>query len=150
LIAGVRCTVVHDRLSLAGKLAERTDDWYAQDKAGNVWYFGEATAELDASGKVTTTEGSWRTGVDGAQAGILIPAHPMVGQRFRQEYYAGHAEDHSQILRLSRRTLLTREWTPLEPGVIDHKTYRRGVGMVTEATVKGGDERAVLVSVRRR
>ncbi|HEY1368074.1 MAG TPA: hypothetical protein VGF23_13195 [Gaiellaceae bacterium] len=148
-IAGVRCTVVHDRLFLDGKLAERTTDWYAQDRAGNVWYFGEATAELDPSGRIASTEGSWRTGVDGARPGILMPAHPKVGQRFAQEHYPGHAEDHFQVVRVSARKLLTKEWTPLEPGVIDHKSYTKGVGMVSEATVRGGSERAVLVSLRR-
>ena len=159
LIAGVRCTVVWDRLYLPGKLEERTTDWYAQDKAGNVWYFGEDTAELDAQGRITSREGTWRTGVHGARAGIYMPAHPRVGQRGRQEYYAGHADDHFQVLSLSAhvrtpaassgRALLTKEWTPLEPGTIDHKYYVRGIGTVLEQTVKGGSERAVLVSVRR-
>jgi len=159
LINGVRCTVVDDRLYVGGHLAERTADWYAQDKRGNVWYFGEATAELDESGRVTSREGSWRSGVDGARAGILMPAQPKVGRSFRQEFYKDHAEDHSQVLTLSasirvpytasEHALLTKEWTPLEPDVIDHKVYVRGVGMVKEETVKGGDERFVLVSVRR-
>jgi len=147
-VAGVRCTAVRDRLFLNGKLAERTTDWYAQDRAGNVWYFGEATAELDPSGRVANTEGSWRAGVDGARPGILMPARPKAGQRFAQEYYAGHAEDRFQVLSVSRRKLLTKEWSPLEPGVIDHKRYTKGVGMVSEATVRGGSERAVLVSER--
>ena len=157
-IEGVRCTVVRDRLYLAGRLAERTTDWYAQDEAGNVWYFGEATAELDAKGSVTSTEGSWQAGVHGARPGIVMPAHPRVGQRFRQEYYKGHAEDHFEVLSLSatvrtpaassRHALLTKEWTPLEPGVIDHKLYVRGIGTAKEETVKGGVERAVLVTVR--
>jgi hypothetical protein len=160
LIDGVRCTVVDDRLYVGGHLAERTLDWYAQDKRGNVWYFGEATAELDESGRVTSREGSWRSGDDGARAGILMPAQPKVGQSFRQEFYKGHAEDHSQVLTLSasirvpytasEHALLTKEWTPLEPDVIDHKVYVRGVGMVKEETVKGGDERFVLVAVRQR
>jgi hypothetical protein len=147
-IAGVRCAAVRDRLFLNGKLAERTTDWYAQDRTGNVWYFGEATAELHPSGRVANTEGSWRAGVDGARPGILMPAHPKAGQRFAQEHYPGHAEDHFQVLRVSGRRLLTKEWTPLEPGVIDHKRYTKGVGMVSEATVRGGSERAVLVNLR--
>ena len=159
-IDGVRCTVVHDRLYLGGRLAERTTDWYAQDRAGNVWYFGEATAELDAKGSVTTTEGSWQAGVHGARAGIQMPAEPRVGQRFRQEYDRGNAEDRFEVLSLtavvstpavsSRHALLTKEWTRLEPGVIDHKLYVRGIGTVVEEAVKGGAERAVLVSARRR
>jgi hypothetical protein len=158
-IDGVRCVAVDDRLYLRNALEERTTDFYAQDVRGNVWYFGEHTAELDAAGHVTSREGSWLAGVDGARAGIVMPARPRVGQSFRQEYYKGHAEDHFQVLSLSasvhvpytssRRALLTKEWTPLEPDVIDHKLYLRGIGMVEERTVKGGDERGELVALRR-
>jgi hypothetical protein len=149
-IRGVDCTEVDDRLYLAGKLAERTTDWYAQDARGNVWYFGEATAELNAAGRVTSREGSWLAGVDGARAGIFMPAHPEVGRSFRQEYYKGHAEDHFTVVSLSAsvvvpytasaRALLTKEWTPLEPDTLDHKLYIRGVGLAKEETIRGGDE----------
>ena len=155
-IGGVPAVVVSDRLYVDGRLAERTTDWYSQDKRGNVWYFGEATAELDRQGRVTSTEGSWQAGRDGARAGIYMPARPNVGQSFRQEFYKGHAEDHFRVLSLhstvqvpytsSRQALLTREWTPLEPGAIDHKLYVRGVGTVLEQSVKGGNERNELVS----
>jgi hypothetical protein len=158
-IAGVVCTAVSDRLYLSGRLEERTTDYYAQDKAGNVWYFGEATAELDVHGKVKTREGSWLAGVNGARAGLFMPARPHVGQSALQEYYKGHAEDHFRVVSLSARVhtpaassshaLLTKEWTPLEPRVLDHKYYVRGIGTVLEQTVKGGDERNVLVSVHR-
>ena len=158
-IQGVRCTAVRDRLSLAGRLAERTTDWYAQDRGGNVWYFGESTAELDRSGRVTSTEGTWQAGRDGAQAGIYMTARPRVGQSRRQEFYKGHAEDHFAVLTLrasisvpyvsSNRALLTKEWTPLEPGTLDHKYYVRGIGEVKEVAVKGPTERMELVSLRR-
>ncbi|HEY3206993.1 MAG TPA: hypothetical protein VGJ58_08590 [Gaiellaceae bacterium] len=158
-IQGVRCTAVRDRLYLAGRLEERTTDWYAQDRRGNVWYFGESTAELDRTGRVTSTEGSWLAGRDGAQAGIYMTARPMVGQSRRQEFYKGHAEDHFAILTVhtrvsvpyisSNRALLTKEWTPLEPGTLDHKYYVRGIGNVKEVTVKGPLERSELVSVQR-
>jgi hypothetical protein len=158
-IQGVRCTAVRDRLYLAGRLEERTTDWYAQDRLGNVWYLGESTAELDRAGHVTSTEGTWQAGRDGAQAGIYMTARPLVGQSRRQEYYKGHAEDHFSVLSLhasisvpyvaSNRALLTKEWTPLEPGTLDHKYYVRGIGEVKEVTVKGPTERAELVSVRR-
>jgi len=158
-IEGIACTVVTDKLYLRGGLEERTEDWYAQDSAGNVWYFGEATAELNRDGSVKTTEGSWQAGVNGARAGVFMPAHPHVGQSGRQELFTGHAEDHFRVLSLhatvrtpaasSRRALLTREWTPLEPGVVDHKLYVKGVGNVLEQTVKGGDERNELVAIRR-
>ncbi len=154
MIEGVPCVVVQDRLYLRGRLGERTTDWYTQDKQGNVWYFGEQTAELDRSGHVTSTEGTWLAGVDGAQPGIYMPAHPRVGQSGRQEYYKGHAEDHFRVVALlgpvtagAPSTLLTEETTPLEPGVLDNKLYVRGIGTVTELTVKGGNERNQLVSL---
>jgi hypothetical protein len=155
-IDGVPCVPVRDRLFLEGRLAERTTDWYTQDRRGNVWYFGERTAELDARGRVTSREGSWRTGFRGAKPGIFMPAHPRVGLAFRQEFFKGHAEDHFRIVGLfstmagshAKNALLTREWTPLEPGVIDHKLYVRGIGDVVEQTVEGGNERFELVSFR--
>jgi hypothetical protein len=156
-IAGVPCVSVEDRLYLRGRLEERTTDWYTQDAHGNVWYYGEATAELDAHGRVKNTEGSWQTGRGGAKPGIFMPAHPRVGEAHRQEFLKGQAEDHFRVLSLrahvrspyisSKHALLTKEWTPLEPGTIDHKLYVHGVGTVLEQTVKGGDERNVLVSV---
>jgi hypothetical protein len=159
VIAGVPCVVVHDRLYLRGRLRERTTDWYSQDRQGNVWYFGESTAELDAHGRVTSTEGTWRTGRNGAQAGIYFPAHPRVGQAGGLEFYKGHAVDHFLVVSLrtavrvpylsTTASLLTKEWTPLERGVLDHKFYVRGIGTVLEQTVRGGDERNALVSVRR-
>jgi hypothetical protein len=149
-IAGAPCVVVEDRLFLAGHLEERTTDWYSQDAAGNVWYFGEDTAELDPAGHVSSTEGTWRAGVDGAKAGIFMPAHPRVGQTGRQEYYKGHAEDHFRVIaRLGPNGVLTKEWTPLEPGVVDHKLYVRGTGTALERTIRGGDELNELVSVSR-
>jgi hypothetical protein len=133
-----------------GHLAERTTDWYAQDALGNVWYFGEDTAELNAGGKVTSREGTWQAGVDGARAGIFMPAHPKLGQSFRQEFLKGHAEDHFQVIRLSGPSMTTKEWTPLEPDTLDHKGYKRGTGLVKEETVKGGNERWTLTVVRHR
>jgi hypothetical protein len=160
VIAGARCVVVHDRLYLRGRLAERTSDFYAQDRRGNVWYFGEATAELDVHGRVTSREGSWRAGLDGARAGIFMPAHPRVGQRFAQEHYPGHAEDRFAVVSLDARLtvpygsfthlLRTKEWTPLEPGVLDAKFYARGIGQVVEQTLRGGDEHFALVAIHRR
>ena len=157
-IDGAPCVVVDDRLYLEGRLAEQTTDWYSQDRGGNVWYFGESTAELNPHGRVASTEGSWRAGRDGATAGIYMPARPTPGRTGVQEHYAGHAEDHFEVVTLrasvrvpyvsSRKALLTKEWTPLEPGVVDHKFYVRGLGTVLEQSVEGGDERLELVSVR--
>jgi hypothetical protein len=156
-IEGVPCVAVEDRLYLRGRLEERTTDWYSQDRQGNVWYFGERTAELDRSGRVTSTSGTWTAGVDGALPGIYMPARPRVGQSGRQEFYKGQAEDHFKVIGSfstvspagAPNAVLTEEWTPLEPGTLDNKLYVRGIGTVLEQAVKGGDERNLLVSVTR-
>jgi hypothetical protein len=158
-IEGAPCVVVSDLLYLRGKLEERTRDYYTQDAKGNVWYFGEDTAELDEHGKVKNTSGTWRAGVHGAKPGIFMFAHPRPGRSARQEYLKGEAEDHFEVVSLDRtatvpyrtfrHTMLTKEWTPLEPRVIDHKYYARGIGTVLEQTAKGGNERNELVSFRR-
>jgi hypothetical protein len=156
-ILGIDATVIDDRLYLSSHLAERTTDWYAQDRRGNVWYLGEATATLDAHGRTLSNEGSWRAGLNGARAGIYMPAHPEPGDAGRQEYYRGHAEDQFRVLSLtahvsapavsSDRALLTQETSRLEPGTVDHKLYVRGCGTVVEQSVKGGNERLTLDSV---
>jgi hypothetical protein len=158
VIQGVTCRVVRDRLYEHGRLAERTRDYYAQTKTGTVWYFGEDTAELDKHGNVTSTEGSFRSGRDGARAGIFMPATPRVGFTAAQEQFPGQAEDRFRILSLkaahsvpllsTTHAMLTKEWTPLEPGVIDHKFYVRDVGMIGEASVTGPVEIGVLVAVQ--
>jgi hypothetical protein len=155
---GVTARVVHDTVRKHGHVTEDTFDWYAQDERGNVWYMGEDTKEF-SHGKVSSTEGSWEAGVDGARAGIAIPAHPKVGRQYRQEYYAGQAEDMARVLSVDdqvevpaghyKRAVLTREWTPLEPDVLEYKLYARGVGVVLESTVSGGAERNELVSFHR-
>lgn len=157
-ILGVKCTVVHDQAFEDGVLVEDTFDWYAQDADGNVWYFGEATKELDPSGKVISTEGSWEAGVNGAQPGIIMKAHPHVGDRYRQEFAPGVAEDMARVLPLDDDDLcvrygcfddllLTKEWTPLEPDVFEHKYYAEGVGFVLGDMVKGGHEHTELVRI---
>jgi hypothetical protein len=158
VIDGVTCRAVHDKVIQNGILRERTTDWYAQTRRGTVWYFGERTAELNRRGHVVSREGSFRSGRHGAEAGIFMPAHPRVGQSFKQENAPGRAEDRFRILDLSAsvstpvlgssHAMLTRETTPLEPGVVDHKYYIRDIGTVRELTVKGGTESLKLVSVR--
>jgi hypothetical protein len=153
MIAGVTTTVVHDVATRDGQLREDTWDWYAQDREGNVWYFGEDTKEYER-GKVST-EGSWETGVKGAKPGIVMPAHPTVGQMNRQEYLVGEAEDESQIIALDETVTVaagtfpgcvkTKEWSRLEPGLLEHKYYAPGVGVVAESTVEGGTEKVELV-----
>jgi hypothetical protein len=156
-IDGVVCRVVFDRVWSNGRLEERTRDFYAQTRRGTVWYFGERTATLDRHGHVKSREGSFLSGVDGAEAGIFMTAHPKVGPSYYQEYYPGHALDTYTVVRRdarvavpllrSRHALLTRETTPLEPGVVDHKYYVRDIGSVREQTVKGGRERLWLVGL---
>jgi hypothetical protein len=158
-ILGVPCVSVKDKLYENGSLEERTTDWYAEDPQGRVWYFGESTAELNPAGKLTSTEGSWQSGVKGARPGIFMPKMPQTGQSYRQEYLKGEAQDRFQVLKLHapvavpaahyRDALLTKEWTPLEPGVIDHKYYVRGIGEVSEETIKGPLETSKLVAVSR-
>jgi hypothetical protein len=157
-IQGVVCRAVRDGLFLDGVLEERTIDWYAQHRNGDVWYFGERTAELDEQGNVVTREGSWLAGRDGARAGIFMTAHPQVGQTYQQEFYPGHAEDMFRVidtsgsvtvpLLWSHSAVVTREWTPLEPDVVDHKFYVRDLGLVLEQSVRGPVEGDRLVSVR--
>jgi hypothetical protein len=157
VVAGIPTVVVHDELVQGGQVRERTDDYYAQDRAGNVWYFGEDTAELDDAGKVSSTEGSWLTGVDGALPGIIMPAEPQVGTGGPQEIYPGHAKDHYVILLTDAKVkvpagayggaVITAEWTPLEPDVLSEKAYAKGVGEIREADVTGGDEKFELVRV---
>src|SRR6266496_2900639 len=157
VIAGVRTRVVEDRLYLNNVLQERTSDYYAQDRCGNVWYFGEDTAELDSHGKVVSTEGSFHAGVDGAQPGVFMQAHPEVGRKFRQEWYQGQAEGVFKVISLSspvtvpygsfRHALRTEETTALEPGVLDNKYYIKGIGEVAELSVKGPREALRLVEV---
>ena len=136
-VMGVECVVVDDRAWQGDQLVEQTYDWFAQDKEGNVWYFGEDTKEYE-NGKVTSTKGSWEAGVDGAKPGIIMQADPKVGDSYRQEYYEGEAEDMAKVLSLNESltvpygsfddVLETKEWTPLEPGFFEKKYYVRGVG----------------------
>ena len=154
-IEGITATVVHDVVTEDGELVEDTLDWYAQDAAGNIWYLGEDTKEYEG-GEVVSTEGSWTAGVDGALAGILLPADPKVGMTYRQEYYAGEAEDAAEILSLDEHVevpfgaydgvLMTKDFTPLDPDVVEHKFYARGVGPVQVIAVSGGSSREELIT----
>jgi hypothetical protein len=153
---GITARVVHDVATEDGKPLEVTDDWYAQDRAGNIWYLGEDTTEYE-NGKPVSKHGSFEAGVDGAQPGVIMPASPRVGLRYRQEYYKGQAEDRARIFslreraevpfRFFRRTLMTREENPLEPRVLEYKFYARGV--VLAVAVSGGTDREELVRFRR-
>ena len=153
VIQGVTCTVVHDVVQAGGVTKEETYDWYAQDTAGNVWYFGEDTKEFLPKG-VISSEGSWMAGVNNAQAGLIMPAHPAPGAPYRQEYLAGHAEDMGQVVHLGdavkvpfgalANCLRTKEWSMLEAGT-DSKWYAKGLGLVR--AVSSSKEVLELVSV---
>src|SRR5918997_2987021 len=152
-VMGVECVVVDHKEWENGKLIERTNDWFAQDKKGTVWYFGEDTKEYE-NGKVVSTKGSWEAGVDGAKPGIIMPADPKVGESYRQEYYPGEAMDMAKVLGLNEtvrvpygsfdQVLETKEWTPLEPGFSEKKYYVRGVGPL------GNPRDQALFDVKRR
>ncbi len=156
-VMGVKCLVASDGVTEDGKLIEQTYDWYAQDKKGNVWYFGEHVTEYE-HGKVTGHEGSWESGIDGAKPGIAMRADPKVGDSYRQEYSKGVAEDKARVLSLNKsvevpygsfdHVLVTDEWTPLEKGVVERQYYVAGVGDIIESTVKGQPERIELVDVK--
>jgi hypothetical protein len=152
---GVEARVVRDVVSKNGVPEEVTDDWYAQDAAGNIWYLGEATTEYK-NGRPATTHGSFEAGVDGAQAGIIMPADPQDGMAYRQEYYEGEAEDEGEILSLDRQAevaaghftgvLLINDLNPLEPKVSELKFFAPDFGPVLAISVSGesGDREELL------
>jgi hypothetical protein len=153
-VMGVTTTVVKDVVKLEGELVEKTWDWFAQDLRGNVWYFGEDTAEYE-DGKVVSRSGAWEAGVDGALPGIVMPADPNVSDATRQEYYRGEAEDMGWVV----QTGITREvpfgsfddvirvleWSPLEPEVVGQKFFAPDVGIISEEALSGGLEVFELV-----
>ena len=153
---GVTARVVRDTVTSDGEVIEDTFDWYAQDGDGNVWYLGEQTAEFE-DGKVSSRGGSFEAGVDGAEAGVIMPADPEPGLAYRQEYYKGEAEDNGEILSLDeqaqvpaghyRDALLTKDTITIEPDVLEYKLYAPGVGPVLTFGVSGGGGREQLVRV---
>jgi hypothetical protein len=157
-ILGVEVVVVLDRVYQGGSLTEQTFDWYAQDKKGNVWYFGEDSRTIE-DGEVVSTEGSWEAGKNGARPGIIMPAHPHVGQTMQQEFAPGIAEDMARVLHLGRKVRVpygsfnhcieTEEFTPLEPDVKEVKFYCPGIGLVTERDVQGGSAHLALTRISR-
>jgi hypothetical protein len=163
-VMGVECVVLRDRVWLNGELIEDTVDWHAQDKEGNVWYFGEYTEEYE-NGKVVSTHGSFEAGEDGALPGIIMPADPKVGDSYRQEYYKGKAEDMAEVISLngsalndavttpyasfSEDVLVTKDWNPLEPAILEHKYYAPGIGLIGETKVTGPSEKIELIDFKR-
>jgi hypothetical protein len=156
VILGVKATVVSDIADHNGTILERTSDWYAQDKQGNVWYLGEDTIHFLANGK-DDTSGSWEAGVDGAQPGMVMEANPQIPDAYRQEYFAGEAEDTAWIVDRGgtvrvpygrvRNVLTTLEATRLEAGAYDQKVYGPGLGIILEQSLTGPNEFAKLETV---
>jgi hypothetical protein len=156
LANGITARVVRDTVRSEGDLVEDTFDWYAQDLAGNVWYLGEDTAEFE-NGKIATRSGSFEAGAGGALPGILLPAEPQVGQKYRQEYLKGEAEDNGEVLGTDQLVevptgrysdaLLTRDTSTLEPTVVEYKLYAPGIGPVLALDISGGASREELVKI---
>lgn len=156
-ILGVPCAVIHDVVSKNGQVIEDTTDWYAQDVEGNVWYFGEVAQNYEG-GILANLDGSWIAGVDGAQPGIIMKAQPAAGNVYRQEFYLGSAEDSSEVASLTGSTqtpanscsgtcLVTRDFSPVEPGINTLKYYSAGVGLIAEENAET-KARKELVEIR--
>ena len=154
---GITARVIRDTVTERGVPVEVTDDWYAQDDRGNIWYLGEYVTNY-RDGKVLDHEGSFEAGVDGAQPGIALPAEPKPGLAYRQEYYAGVAEDRGAVISVgeervevpygyfARDVLMTRDLVPTEPRVQELKFYARGVGPLLSVHTDGDGGRAELLS----
>ena len=153
---GVTARIVRDTVTEDGQLIEDTVDWYAQDAEGNIWYLGEDTAEFE-DGELTTRAGSFEAGVDGALPGIVMPADPVDGMQYRQEYYKGEAEDNGEIVSTEevaevpagsyKDVLLTKDTITIEPDVLEFKLYAPEVGPVLVFGVSGGAGREELIKV---
>lgn len=158
-IVGVTTVVVHDTVTLDGKPTEDTLDWFAQDRDGNVWYFGEATKEFD--GQKVSTAGSFEAGVDGALPGIVMPAHPQIGDQYRQEYAKGIAEDTGEVVSTtgsettpltgpSKDLLIIKDADLLDPnGPAENKYYARGIGLILTVQTTGAPERDQAIRVEK-
>jgi hypothetical protein len=157
-ILGVAATVVRAREWVNGELVEDTFDWYAQDKAGNVWYFGEESKEIE-NGEVASTAGSWEAGVNGAKPGMIMKANPQVGDAYRQEFLKSEAEDMGQVISVDdsvsiglgsyKNCLKIKDWSPLEPSVVEHKYYSKEAGnVILEKKVAGEAGQLELIEMK--
>ena len=156
---GIEARVVKDVVTDHGKPVEVTDDWYAQDSDGNVWYFGEHTIAYEHGTPVDN--GSWEAGIDGAMPGVALPANPKLGMSYREEYSKGVAEDQSRVLALDaqaevpaghyKNVLMTEDFSPIEPKASELKFYAKGSGQAVLAVdVSDGTDREELVKYKRR
>lgn len=157
-VMGIAMTVVRERCWENGELVEDTFDWYAQDKDGNVWYFGEDSKDID-EGKVVSTNGSWEAGVNGAKPGVIMKGHPQVGDAYRQEFLKGEAEDMGEVLGLSeavniglgnyKNCVKIKDWNPLEPHIVEHKFYSQEAGnLVLEMKATGKPGKVELIEFK--
>ena len=158
MIEGISATVVHDVVKEGGKVTEDTHDWYAQDRLGNVWYLGELSREFQ--GGQVDTSGSWQAGVGGGQAGIVMPANPVLGRSYAQEFEPGDAEDEAKVIDLDEQVgvpfghfdhvWVTSESSALEPKVVELKFYAKGVGVTTEIQTSPRFARTALVKMTKK
>lgn len=149
-VMGITATVVQDTVYSDGELVENTFDWFAPDKAGNVWYLGEAVDNYE-DGQLLDHAGSWEAGVNGALPGIIMVADPAahVGETYYQEYYPGEAEDQATLLSASESVAIaygsynnvvkTYEFTALEPEAKEEKYYAAGIGLIKTVDLESGE-----------
>jgi hypothetical protein len=153
VVLGVTCAVVHDTSMVNGELVEDTYDWYAQDRDGNVWYMGEDTSQL-SGGHVTGHDGAWEAGIADAKPGIVMPAMRTLHQPYRQEYRPCEAEDQGEILALDATVTVpagsftgcveTKDFSTLEPDVVEHKFYCPGIGITLTVDESTGQREELL------
>ena len=157
LIDGIPCIVVNDVVTEDGVLIEDTDDWFAQDIDGNVWYCGEIALNYESfegdepeEPELVDIDGSWKAGRDGAEPGVLLPFAPVPGDVIRQEVLYGEAEDAIEIDSITATEtapggacagdcLKTTDFTPLEPDTLESKYYAPGIGLIVEVDEESGD-----------
>ena len=157
VILGVTCIKVNFKAYVNGILIEEAEDWYAQDNDGNVWYFGEHVDNYDTDGTLLDHDGSWEAGVHNAKPGIIMLTDPQVGDAYREEYYFRHAEDEAEVLETGITVITdfgtfndcikTKNWTRLEPDVIEHKFYAPGYGLVKEVNLTDNTE-IILIDIQ--
>jgi hypothetical protein len=158
-VYGVRCLTVVDTVTINGSLEEKTTDWYAQDRTGAVWYFGEDSKDYK-NGVVSSTQGTWEAGVDGALPGVIIQGAPKPGPTYRQEYRPGVAEDMARVLTTSavqtvpagtfHGVVETYDTDPLNPDKKETKFFAPGVGPVHTVRVGGTHHEEIkLISYRK-
>ncbi|MDZ4747555.1 MAG: hypothetical protein SH808_03655 [Saprospiraceae bacterium] len=149
-VQGIECLVVNFKAYLNGHLIEEADDWYAQDKDGHVWYFGEDVNNYNPDGTIKDHSGSWEAGIDGAKAGIIMQANPLIGTTYREEYYFNEAEDEAEIMATDLNItipfgaftdcLQSRNFTAIEPDLHEHKFYAPGIGLIKEINLADNSE----------